>query len=369
MGWQERRYDNHEETTGGRFRKALRRIFVEGDDFYSWSVKLFRVFGIEVRIHLFYIVMIVGFMVWPVRRDTWGYAFSAFSMATLFLFVLLHEFGHCFACRKVGGNADRILMWPLGGLAFCQPPHNWKADLITVLGGPLVNLVLIPILGASLLAAGAGWGAVIYNPFDVKLVWAQPWFSFDAAYWKYFLWSAYQTNLALFAFNMLLVMYPMDAGRILQTLLWRKLGYRKSMLIATNVGLVMAITIGVFALFAGSNTLFAIAFFCGISSYSQRARVAMLDDDTYDLGTPATFGYGPRTSPPARSAKPDRAFDAARRRQEVVLKEQAEEDRILEKIAKTGMQSLSRLERKSLEEATRRKREAQGRSDVTARGD
>lgn len=359
MGWQDRRYEDHEESFGGRVRRAMRRIFVEGDDFFSWSVPLFTAWGIQVRIHLFYIVMIAGFMIWPVRRDTWGYAFSAFSMATLFVLVLLHEFGHCIACRRVGGEADRILMWPLGGLASCRPPHNWKADIITVIGGPLVNLLLIPVFGGALLAAGAGWGAVIYNPFDIKAVWAQPWFNFPAAYWKYLLWSAYQANLALFAFNMLLVMYPMDAGRILQCLLWSRLGYRKSMLIATNVGLVAAIVVGVFALMGNSNILFAIALFCGITCFTQRQRVAMLDDETYDVGSPVTYGYGPRSpdAPAGRArSRPDRAFVAAAKKQERERETQAEEDRILAKIAESGMQSLSRLERKTLEEATRRRR-------------
>jgi len=31
--------------------------------------------------------------------------------------VLLHEFGHCFASRWVGGERDEIMMTPLGGLA------------------------------------------------------------------------------------------------------------------------------------------------------------------------------------------------------------------------------------------------------------
>ncbi len=32
--------------------------------------------------------------------------------------VLIHELGHALAARRVGGHADGILLWPLGGLAF-----------------------------------------------------------------------------------------------------------------------------------------------------------------------------------------------------------------------------------------------------------
>src|SRR5262249_19788013 len=40
----------------------------------------------------------------------------------LFGFVLLHEFGHVLACRSVGGIANRIVLWPLGGSAYVDPP-------------------------------------------------------------------------------------------------------------------------------------------------------------------------------------------------------------------------------------------------------
>jgi Zn-dependent protease len=357
MGWQDRRYDDQEETFGGRARRAMRRIFVEGDDFLSWSVPLFRVSGIAVRIHIFYIVLIAARLIWPVQRDTVGYAFAAFSMATLFVLVLLHEFGHCIACRAVGGEADRIVMWPLGGLAMCRPPHNWKAALVTTAGGPAVNLLFIPILGGALLLLGSGWRAVVFNPFDYPKVWALPWFGYDSAYWKYFLWSAYYTNLILFLFNVLLIMFPMDGGRIFQELLWSRLGYRKSMLIAVNVGLVLAIGVGIFAITTGQNILFAVAFFCGFTCFNERRRVALLEEPEYNTGSLAEFGYGPRQAAAARPRKPDRAFEAARKKQQRALEEQAEEDRILAKIGETGMQSLTRLERKTLEEATRRRRE------------
>ena len=60
----------------------------------------------------------------------------------LFLSILLHEFGHCFAARSVDGDATEVLLWPLGGLAYCDVPHTPRANLITALGGPAVNLGL-----------------------------------------------------------------------------------------------------------------------------------------------------------------------------------------------------------------------------------
>jgi hypothetical protein len=48
----------------------------------------------------------------------------------LFGVVLLHEFGHAFACRQTGGEADTIVLWPLGGIA----SSNLQLDLALTCG-------------------------------------------------------------------------------------------------------------------------------------------------------------------------------------------------------------------------------------------
>ena len=70
------------------------------------------------------------------------YADVAVILGLMFLSVLLHEFGHCFAARRVDGDADEILLWPLGGLARCDVPNTAWANFILAAGGPAVNLVL-----------------------------------------------------------------------------------------------------------------------------------------------------------------------------------------------------------------------------------
>ena len=61
----------------------------------------------------------------------------------LFGIVLLHEFGHALACRQVGGTADRIMLWPLGGVAYVNPPSRPGATLWSLAAGPLVNVAAI----------------------------------------------------------------------------------------------------------------------------------------------------------------------------------------------------------------------------------
>src|SRR5713226_2993271 len=64
----------------------------------------------------------------------------------LFLVVMLHEYGHALACRQVGGTANQIVLWPLGGVAYVDPPPRPGATLWSIAAGPLVNVALLPIL-------------------------------------------------------------------------------------------------------------------------------------------------------------------------------------------------------------------------------
>src|SRR5262245_23140946 len=86
------------------------------------SVPLFTVFGIRVRMHVTMILLIALQLLFASSEGGLGVRSALTSMTILFFSVLLHEFGHCFGARWVGGEANDILMWPLGGLAYASPP-------------------------------------------------------------------------------------------------------------------------------------------------------------------------------------------------------------------------------------------------------
>lgn len=151
----------------------------------------------------------------------------------LFCIVLLHEFGHSLACRQVGGRADEIILWPFGGIAYLATPQRPGATLWSVAAGPLVNVVLAPVLfGVAWLAREQGLLAP-YPDFDN------------------FLADIQKVNLLLLAFNLLPV-YPLDGGQILRSLLWYVTGPATSLLVASAIGFVGIAGLGGLAIWSQS---------------------------------------------------------------------------------------------------------------------
>jgi stage IV sporulation protein FB len=345
------------------FGERVRRAF--GENPLTWALPLYRLGGITVKVHVFFVLYIVLELIFAnTRSDAIGMGYTALFLGTLFVLVLLHEYGHCLACRFVGGEADEILMWPLGGLASCRPPHHWKASLVTTLGGPVVNVVLWPILGLAVLAMGTGWGGVLFNPLFPNRALAS--LGLDS-WWKVAVWQAYYVNFMLLAFNMLCVMFPLDAGRVVQELLWGRLGYRRSMEIATTAGLGMAGALAILGMVGQQTTLLSIAIFGGVVCYGEKQRLKWSPDPREDEspfaeslrggmggGFAGGFGGGFRERDEERAEEAERKAEAKRRAEEA--RHQAEVDRILAKIKASGMGSLTSAERKTLESDTQRKR-------------
>ncbi len=182
------------------------------------SIRLFKVFGIEVSLHFSW--FIVAAYQLAVRRH--GYVspvYAGFEYLALFAIVLLHEFGHALACRQTGGVADRIMLWPLGGIAFVQPPQRAAAQLWAIAAGPLVNVALIPVFFAAQFVVATVWGAGL--PADAYRLLA----------------SVAFVNVIILCFN-LLPIYPLDGGQILRSLLWFPIGRVRSLRVATILGFI-----------------------------------------------------------------------------------------------------------------------------------
>src|SRR5438477_1936932 len=123
------------------------------------SIHLASVAGIDVFLHWSWF-LVAAYEIANRTRNYSSLAWNAAEYLALFLIVLMHEFGHALACRQVGGTADRIVLWPLGGVAYVDPPQRPGATLWSIAAGPLVNVALIPVLFALNAAArSSGWAA------------------------------------------------------------------------------------------------------------------------------------------------------------------------------------------------------------------
>ena len=195
------------------------------------TIRLFKFSGIQVYLHFSWFIVAA----WQLTRAN-GYQspiFAAYEYVALFGIVLLHEFGHSLACRQVGGSADHIVLWPLGGIAFVNPPRRPGAVLWSIAAGPLVNVVLLPVLVLLVFFAGQA-GLEDSAPDTFRLI-----------------GMIGRINLGLLIFNMLPI-YPLDGGQILQALLWFPLGEIRSLQIASVIG------------FAGAIILAGLAFLLGL---------------------------------------------------------------------------------------------------------
>jgi Zn-dependent protease len=85
------------------------------------SFQLFRLFGITVFLHWSWFVFALIRLQYH-ELEYGSYGWYGLEYLTLFLIVLMHEFGHALACRSVGGQANQIVLWPLGGVAYVAPP-------------------------------------------------------------------------------------------------------------------------------------------------------------------------------------------------------------------------------------------------------
>lgn len=221
------------------------------------AFRLFRFAGIDVFVHWTW--LLVAWFELANRPNNYQVPlWNVLEYLSVFVIVTLHEFGHALACRQVGGVADQIMLWPLGGVAFVQPPPRPGALLWSIVAGPLVNVVLMPItIGAYLVAKRAGLDQTLPDAL-------------------HFLSSMAFINGGLLFFNMLPI-YPLDGGQTLQALLWFVVGRAWSLL--STIGLVVGVLLVGLCLWSGQIWLAVISLFIasrGLVGFRQGRALARL---------------------------------------------------------------------------------------------
>jgi len=375
----------------------------------SWSIPVMRVFGIQVRVHIFFFIITLGLFLRTVLEKNnivWWMDVLLFTVVMLFGTILLHEFGHCFGGRWVGGEATEILIWPLGGLAFVDVPQVPRAHIIMVAAGPAVNVALALATGIVLLSAGflpnanpitnpyvaeiknyrdgktytSPYGFNVYKagtaePVEPKagyqvgkvaetkealqqvgqewavapswIVWAQRWF-----------WL----NWVLLLFN-LVPAYPLDGGQLLQGFIWSRTDYRRGITVAAYSGYIVAVLVLVAAIAVNEALLLGLGLFMFYCS-SMRLHTLDAEEGMYGDFSQGYTSLERDDLPPPRPKRPNfirRWLQArtARRLQREIEQRQMEDDRmdqLLDKIAKFGKDSLTDEERRFMERVSARYR-------------
>jgi stage IV sporulation protein FB len=349
-------------------------------DPFFWSIPLGRVFGITVKVHWMFPVVALGLVLrWAMKSGLPEGAWidGVWLIGLLFASVLLHEFGHCFAARWVDGDADEVLMWPLGGLANVDIPREPRAHFITAAAGPTVNLLLAGL--CTFLLAFAADASFSYQPlwnpianlFRVDASGAIRLWTWDGQEqlvqhpWPIFLARMFWVNWVLFWLNVLLACFPMDGGRMLQSVLWPSLGERQATLFVVYSGFVYTAVIALVGIVYNEFVVGCLAFFIGYSCYVQ---MFILETG----GEEGLFGYdfsqgytslerdAPRLTTKRTSWwkrwRDSRAAKKLQREMEVREAEERRLDELLEKVQKFGMSALTDEERRFMKRVSDRYR-------------
>ena len=229
--------------------------------FFKRQIMVARVYGIPVRIdYRWFLVfalsvvviaanvrkhpMQLGTMRLPPTGDVLAWALGITTTLALFLSVFGHELSHALVGRTEGIEIDEIVLHPFGGLARLRSqPQSPGAEFRIAVAGPAASFIF------SLIAFA---GMVLCSLVT---------FNFGIAFF-FFLGAG---NLLLAVFN-LFPGYPLDGGRVLRAIIWRKSGsIRDATRIAGFCGQLMALVLIMFGFYMAFAPSFR-AYFMGLWS-------------------------------------------------------------------------------------------------------
>src|SRR5512134_4028560 len=115
----------------------------------GWSIKIARIFGIDIKVHLTFLLILV----WGAFNYGGGAGplYGILVTLALFTLVLLHELGHSLAAMGYGIPVKDITLLPIGGLARLERmPEKPFQELWVALAGPAVNVAIAAVLFVGL---------------------------------------------------------------------------------------------------------------------------------------------------------------------------------------------------------------------------
>lgn len=215
------------------------------------SYQIAKIAGIPVKVHFTFGLILIWFA-WDGYDkgfDLTGILLYLLFILTLFVCVIMHEFGHALTARRYGVPTKDIIITPIGGVArLTKLPSKPVQELLIALMGPMVNVGIALVLGIGLFFFNDGH--VLPDMVD--------YFRFGSL--ASFLQNVFILNIVLVVFNMIPA-FPMDGGRVLRALLsmrWNKLVSTK---IAAIIGQTICVLFVIFGYWSDMYTWTLIGFF------------------------------------------------------------------------------------------------------------
>lgn len=189
-----------------------------------------KIAGINIYIHwtFWLIIFYIIYINFRAGLDAMQIGWSVLFVMSLFVCVVLHEYGHALTARRFGIRTKDITLYPIGGVARLEKmPEKPSQELLVALAGPLVNVVIMLLLLPFIMNFELPVGEE--DPQQALIIGADS-----------FLPMLGIINIWLALFN-LIPAFPMDGGRVLRALLAMKMGRLRATSIAANIGKVLAV--------------------------------------------------------------------------------------------------------------------------------
>ena len=215
-----------------------------------WTVHLGRFFGIDVRLHATFLLLLAYVGISAAIDSGAGAGLrQVIWLSALFGSVVLHEYGHALTARALGIGTRDITLYPIGGVAQLDDiPRSPRGEMLVAVAGPAVNFVLaIVLVCGHLLFGGAPAGGGIGWALQLAAM-----------------------NLVLGVFN-LIPAFPMDGGRVLRALLSAGGDRVKATRYAARVGQGIAFALGLYGVFNNPMLVLLAAFVAFAASREAKA--------------------------------------------------------------------------------------------------
>jgi Zn-dependent protease/predicted transcriptional regulator len=193
----------------------------------KWSLYIGKISGIKLFIHwtFFFLILWIIYSGMKHGKTIPETLLSVGFFCTVFICVMLHEFGHALTAKYFNFKTLDITLLPIGGMARMEslPDKPFQEFLVAIMG-PAVNLVISLIL-------------FIFLQSNNLLSFGM--FTAEVTKWNF--WSQlFAVNIFLALFN-LIPAFPMDGGRIFRALLSIKLSRSQATDIAASAGQIISV--------------------------------------------------------------------------------------------------------------------------------